>query len=102
MNSKLIFNSPSILAISIFVLAVFYLINFVFAITGSKLSRLSREDGYALTYSTVMRNLTISIGLATTFGSQAVFISSLAFLFQPQSVVWFTRLNEEYHFLTAK
>lgn len=99
MNSKSIFNNPDILAISVFVQAVFYLINFVLVIICSRLNRLSREDGYTLIYTTALRSLTISIGLATIFGVQAVFMVSLAFLFQPQSAVWFTKLNEEYHFL---
>lgn len=102
MNSKLIFNNPNILAVSVFVQAVFYLINYFLVTTFSKLSNLSREDSYALIYSTVLRNLAISIGLATIFGTKSVFIVSLAFLFQPQSALWFAKLNEKYHFLSSK
>jgi ACR3 family arsenite transporter len=102
MNSKLIFNNPDILAVSVFVQAVFYIINYFLVTTFSKLSNLSREDSYALIYSTVLRNLAISIGLATIFGTKSVLIVSLAFLFQPQSALWFAKLNEKYHFLSSK
>ncbi len=99
-KSKTIFGNPDILAAALFVQAVFYFINYVLAIAGCKLTGLCREDAYTLVYSTVLRNLAISTGLASAlFGSQALFMVSLAFLFQPVAVVGFGKLNEKYHLL---
>ncbi len=103
MKSKLILDNHHLLAVAVFIQAVFYLINYVLAVTGFKLSKLNKADGYALIYSTVLRNLAISIGLASTiFGTQAALMVSLAFLFQPQAAVWFKKLDERYHFLSAR
>lgn len=49
-----------------------------------KLLGRGHQDGLSLLYSTVLRNLAISIGMAAgMFGSQAAFMVSLAFLIQP-------------------
>ena len=101
MNSKLIFSSADNLVIAIFVQTLFYLINYVLAVAGSKQSKLNRADSYTLVYSTGLRNLAISIGLATTFGVQAALMVSLAFLFQAQAAAWFTRLDRKYQFLPS-
>ena len=99
-KSKAILGNPDILAAALFVLAVFYSINYALALAGCKIMRLCAEDAYTLVYSTVLRNLAISIGLASAlFGSQAVFMVSLAFLFQPVAVVGFRKLSEKYSFL---
>jgi len=100
MKSRSVFDNPDILAVALFVQAVFYFMNYVFAVAGSRLSKLSREDGYTFVYSTVLRNLAISMGLASAlFDNQAAFMVSLAFLFQPIAAVWFEKLNERYHLL---
>lgn len=100
MKSRSIFDNPDILAVALFVQAVFYFMNYVFAVLGCRLGRLNREDGYAFVYSTVLRNLAISLGLASAlFDNQAAFMVSLAFLFQPIAAVWFAKLNEKYNFV---
>jgi predicted Na+-dependent transporter len=97
MKSRAIFANPDVLAVALLVQCAFYLMNYAFATVGSRLCRFSKEDGYALVYCTVLRNLTIAMGLASAlFGNQAVFMVSLAFLFQPVAAVWFERLNEKY------
>ncbi len=93
-KSKEIFDSHAIFFIAFFVQFVFYGVNYAFAILGAKVSRLDRADSFALLYSTVLRNLGISLGLATvTFGSQAALMVSLAILVQPLLAVWFMRLS---------
>ncbi len=99
MQSKDIFNSHAIFFIALFAQFVFYGVNYALAILGSKVSRLSRADSFALLYSTVLRNLGISLGLATvTFGSQAALMVSLALLVQPLLVIWFMRLGAKGRF----
>jgi len=100
MKSRSIFDKPDIPAAALFVQAVFYFMDYVLAVVGSRLSKLGREDGHAFVYSTVLRNLAISMGLASAlFDNQAAFMVSLAFLFQPIAAVWFEKLNEKYHLL---
>ena len=94
MKSKEIFHSRTIFFIALFAQFLFYGLNYALAILGSKVSRLNRADSFALLYSTVLRNLGISLGIATiAFGSQAALMVSIALLVQPLLAVWFTRLS---------
>lgn len=100
MKSRTIFDNPDTLASALLVQAVFYFVSYVLAVTGSRLGRLNKEDGYALVYGTVLRNLAISMGLGSAlFGNQAAFMVALAFLFQPVAAVWFAKLNEKYRLI---
>lgn len=100
MKARAIFDNPDTLVAALFIQAAFYFVNYAVAVISSRLSRLSEEDGYALVYGTVLRNLAISMGLASAlFGNQAAFMVSLAFLFQPITAVWFAKLNERYRLL---
>jgi len=100
MESKAIFRDLDMLAVAVIVQVVFYAFNYLLAICGSRFCSLNKEDGYSLVYSTVLRNLAISMGLAATvFGPKAALMVSLAFLFQPVAAAWFYRLNERFNFV---
>lgn len=100
MNAKLIITGTNILAAALAVLLLFYILNYVIAIISSKLAGLTEPDGYALVYSTALRNLGISMGIATSaFGYKAALMVSMAFLIQPVAAAWFVKLNERYRVL---
>lgn len=102
-NSKQIVNGHESLGVAILVLAVFYLMNYVLAIAASRLGGLTRADSYALVYCTGLKNLAISLGLASaTFGPQAALMVSVALLFQPQAAVWLARFDKKISFLPVK
>lgn len=99
MKSKAIISNPSILIQIVFILALFYLLNFIIA---SAIARflLKRDDGYALVYGSVMRNLSIALGLAaTTFGSNTALVVTIAFILQVQAAAWYGKLSSKYKWL---
>lgn len=98
-NAKRIAGHLDIFAIAFGVQLVFYSMNYILAILIAR-RFFSEKDGLTLVFSTVLRNLSISIGLAATaFGSNAALMVSLAFLIQGQVAAWFIRLNEKYGLL---
>ncbi|MDT3700127.1 MAG: hypothetical protein RO469_11945 [Thermincola sp.] len=63
----------------------------------------NEQDALALVFSTALRNLSISIGLAAAaFGPNAALMVSLAFLIQQQAAAWYIKLNEKYRFLDRR
>ncbi|WDC84433.1 hypothetical protein PL321_01020 [Caloramator sp. mosi_1] len=89
MKSKVIISKPDLILWSLVVLTVFYLINYIVSTLVGKIF-LNREDAIALVYSTVMRNLSLALGIAaSSFGSKAALIVTLAFILQVQSASWF-------------
>ncbi len=100
-------NAPRIAAhLEIFATAfliqiVFYAINYTLAILAGRVF-FTPKDALTLVFSTALRNLSISIGLAATaFGPNAALMVSLAFLIQGQAAAWFIKLNEKYSLLTG-
>ena len=63
LKSKTIISQPSMLIELLIPLAIFYALNFILSTLVAKLA-FSREDGIALVYGTVMRNLSIALALA--------------------------------------
>ncbi len=58
-----------------------------------------KPDGIALVYGTVMRNLSISLGIAlAVFGVKAGLIVTLAFIIQAQAAAWYGKIAEKYGF----
>lgn len=97
MNTKLIIAGLGTLMAAFASLVLFYLLNYVLAIVASKLGGFCEKDGYALVYSTVLRNLAISMGIAiSAFGYEAALMVSMAFLIQPVAAAWFASFNERY------
>lgn len=98
MRAEMILNNLQLLAIATLVLILFYLINFLIS-TKIALKFLNREDGIALVNGTVLRNLSIAIGLAaTSFGAEAALIVTIAFVIQQQSITYYGRLASKYWF----
>ena len=60
---------------------------------------LSRGDGIALVYGTVMRNLSIALALSMTAfgeaGAQAALLIALAYIIQVQSAAWYVKFSEK-------
>lgn len=101
-KAKIIASNPSIILSSLGVLIIFYSINFL---TSTLIARktLKVEDGYALLYGTVMRNLSIALGIAVaSFGSNTGLIVTLAFILQVQGAAWYGKLAPKYGWLGAK
>ncbi len=98
MRADMILSNLQLIVIALIVLILFYMINYLISTFTAKLF-LSREDGIALVNGTVLRNLSIAIGLAaTSFGAEAALIVTLAFIVQQQSIAYYAKLGSKYWF----
>lgn len=92
MKAEMILNNLELILLSLLVLILFYFINYVIS-TIFATQFLNREDGIALVNGTVLRNLSIAIGLAAnSFGAEAALIVTIAFIVQQQSIVYYGKL----------
>ncbi|MDD4775495.1 MAG: bile acid:sodium symporter [Syntrophomonas sp.] len=99
MNSQALAARPDLLAMGLGVQLVFYAVNYVIAVLVAR-RFFPAKDGLTLVFSTVLRNLGLSIGLAATaFGPDAAMMVSLAILLQGQAAAWFIKLNRRYGWL---
>lgn len=98
MKAQTIIAQPQLLLKGLIVLVVFYAANFLIStLVGRWFFR--REDAVALIYGTVMRNLSLSLGMAiAAFGAEAALIVTLAYIVQVQMAAWYGRLAECYRF----
>lgn len=95
MKAKMIVSQPDLIIKGLGVLAVFYIVNFAISTITAKMF-LNKGDGIALVYGTVMRNLSISLGIAlAAFGVEAGLIVTLAFILQVQGAAWYGKLAEK-------
>lgn len=102
MKAEMILNNLQFIAVALVVLILFYFINYVISTFTAKLF-LNREDGISLVNGTVLRNLSLAVGLAaTSFGAEAALIVTLAFIVQQQSIAYYVRLSNKYWFKTEK
>lgn len=102
MKAKVILNKPEQLISTILLLILFYIINFGLSTLVVK-KFYNQSDGYALVYGTVMRNLSIALGLAiASFGPDTALIITLAFILQVQSAAWYGKLSSKYGWLRSK
>ncbi|MBP1908403.1 bile acid:sodium symporter [Methanolobus bombayensis] len=96
LKSKTIVSQPSMLVDLLVPLAIFYALNFILSTLVAKFL-FSREDGIALVYGTVMRNLSIALALAMavfgTQGSDIAMIIALAYIIQVQSAAWYVKFT---------
>ena len=98
MRADMIVSNLQLIALALVVLVVFYLLNYVISTLFAK-RFLDRGDGIALVNGTVLRNLSISIGLAaTSFGAEAALIVTIAFVVQQQSIAYYGKLANKYWF----
>lgn len=99
MNAGRIASRLDVFAFALLVQVIFYTINYALAVGVGRVL-FKEKDALALVFATVLRNLSISIGLAATaFGPNAALMVSLAFLIQQQAAAWFIRLNERFSIL---
>lgn len=91
MRTQMILDNLYLLVLAAAILIIFYAINFFISTIVAK-KFFNREDGIALVYGTVLRNLSIAIGLAATaFGAEAALLVTLAFIVQQQGVVIYNK-----------
>lgn len=96
----MILSEPQILLSAAIVLMVFYLGNFLLSTLVGRW-QFDRNDALALVYGTVMRNLSISLGIAVSaFGSEAALVITLAFIIQVQGAAWYAKLAESMGFFS--
>lgn len=101
MKASMILSNLQLIALAFVVLLSFYLFNYFISTLFAKLF-LSREDGIALVNGTVLRNLSIAIGLAaTSFGAEAALIVTIAFIVQQQTIAYYGKIASKYWFKDA-
>ena len=99
MKAKMLVQNPGLLLNSLLLLVIFYFINFGLSTLISR-KFFEKADGYALVYGTVMRNLSIALGLAiASFGPDTALIITIAFILQVQSAAWYGKLSARYGWL---
>lgn len=97
-RAEMIISNPELIGLSFVVLLAFYLINYIVSTLFAK-KFLNREDGIALVNGTVLRNLSVAIGLAaTSFGAEAALIVTIAFIVQQQTIAYYGKLANKYWF----
>lgn len=91
LKAPMIVARPALLAWVLVPVVIFYAVNYALAIGLGK-ALLPRNDAVAVVYGTVMRNLSIALGLAVaSFGPEAALVLSAAFIVQVQSAAWSVR-----------
>jgi arsenite transporter len=89
--------SPGLLLDIAVPLLALYAINYLLSTLVAR-AWLSRGDGIALVYGTVMRNLSIALALAMNAfgeaGAEASLLIALAYIVQVQSAAWYVRLTD--------
>lgn len=97
LKSKSILSNPIVLLYYIIPLIILYGINFLISTVVGKMF-FTREDGIALVYGTVMRNLSIALAIAMGVfgekGSEIALIISLAYIIQVQAAAWYVKFTD--------
>jgi len=93
LKARMILAQPMLLAWVLVPVVLFYAINYLVAIGLG--GALERSEGVAVVYGTVMRNLSIALGLAVaSFGPEAALVLAAAFIVQVQSAAWSVRFMD--------
>lgn len=91
-RASMIVNNLELILIATVVLILFYFLNFAIS-TFFAVKFFNRGDGIALVNGTVLRNLSIAIGLAVaSFGAEAALIVTIAFVVQQQGITLYGKL----------
>lgn len=102
MKAKSIVSNPGVLLNLILILLVFYVFNFALSTFVAR-KTLNVADGFAFLYGTVMRNLSIALGIAVSaFGPETALVVTLAFILQVQGAAWYGKLASRYGWLTSR
>lgn len=101
-NAPRIAAHLDLVAVAFLVVLVFYAVNYFIGILTGR-TFFPPGEAVALVFSTALRNLSISLGLAATaFGPNAALMVALGFLIQQQAAAWFIRFNEKYGLVSRK
>ena len=97
LKADLIVKNPLSLLYLVVPLFILYAVNFAVSTLAAKLF-FSREDGIALVYGTVMRNLSIALAIAMTVfgkaGSEIALIIAVAYIIQVQAAAWYVKFTD--------
>ena len=97
LKSKTIIADPTLLLKYLFPLVIIYGFNFFLSTIIGKYF-FNRDDGIALVYGTVMRNLSIALAIAMTVfgenGSEIALIIALAYIIQVQAGAWYVKFTD--------
>ena len=91
LKAKMIAADPALVLRILVPLVVFYALNYLIATVAGR-RMLERGDAIAVVYGTVMRNLSIALGIAmTAFGAEAALLLATAYIVQVQSAAWYVK-----------
>ena len=97
LKARSIAASPGLLLDILIPLLIVYVANYIISTLAAKML-LPREDGIALVYGTVMRNLSIALAVAINAfgpkGSDAALLLCLAYIIQVQSAAWYVKFTD--------
>lgn len=93
-RAEMIVDDLALLLLAVAAVVGFYAVNFLVS-TLVAVRWFPRDDGIALVNSTVLRNLSIAIGIAATqFSGEAALLITVAFMLQNQSIAYYARAAE--------
>ncbi len=105
LKARTLVESPGLLLVIFIPLLLLYLINFALSTLTAKLF-FTRNDGIALVYGTVMRNLSIALAIAINAfgeaGANAALVIALAYIIQVQSAAWYVQFTDRLFGVAAK
>ncbi|MBN2795264.1 MAG: arsenic resistance protein [Clostridia bacterium] len=102
LKSKMILKNPEIILTTALLLIGFYFLNFLISTFIGRFF-FNRKDSFAFVYGTVMRNLSIALGLAiASFGPDTALIITIAFILQVQGGAWYGKLANKFNWLDKK
>jgi ACR3 family arsenite efflux pump ArsB len=105
LRARTLVDNPGLLLVIFVPLLLLYLINFALSTLTAKLF-FSRNDGIALVYGTVMRNLSIALAIAINAfgeaGANAALVIALAYIIQVQSAAWYVQFTDRLFGAAAK
>jgi ACR3 family arsenite efflux pump ArsB len=94
LKAPMIVARPGLLLTIAVPLLLFYAVNFVVSTLVGRWF-LPRGDAIALVYGTVMRNLSIALGVAiASFGPEAALVLAGAYIVQVQAAAWYVKLTD--------
>jgi len=94
LKARMIAADPGLLLRVAVPLIVFYLTAFALATVASRVA-LSRSDALAAVFGSVMRNLSVALGIAiASFGPEAALVLAAAYIVQVQGAAWYVRFAD--------
>jgi len=94
LKARMIVSEPAMLVRVAVPLVLFYLLAFGISTLAGKVM-LPRGDAIAAVYGSVMRNLSIALGIAiASFGPEAALVLAVAYIVQVQGAAWYVKLAD--------